>query len=400
MGYVYSRQVYVLMNKNLWLLILSQIFAFTAAPVTVFLSGIIGSQFSPIKSLATMPMALSIVGIAIFAIFAAKVMSVIGRRAGFIFASVGSSLSSLLAAYSIIIESFILFNFACFLLGAGVAFSHQYRFAAVETVKKDMAPKAISIILLAGIGSAFIGPNVANITKEILAEHLYAGSYIALAALTLTSTIFLLFYKDGHKRNHVNKKISRSYLELISQPRFLQALVASAFAYAVMSFLMTATPISMHVMEKISLTKTGLVIQLHIAAMFLPSLITGNLIKKFGHSKIMYVGVILFSVTILTSLFEQNFFNYLIALIFLGFGWNFLFISGTSLLVLSYREEEKFKAQGFNDLIVYSVQAVASLSAGIFISLTSWKTMNLVCVVFLIIIIISTLRADFVDKKR
>ena len=167
-----------------------------------------------------------------------------------------------------------------------------------------------------------------------------------------------------------------------------------------MSFLMTATPISMHVMEKISLTKTGLVIQLHIAAMFLPSLITGNLIKKFGHSKIMYVGVILFSVTILTSLFEQNFFNYLIALIFLGFGWNFLFISGTSLLVLSYREEEKFKAQGFNDLIVYSVQAVASLSAGIFISLTSWKTMNLVCVVFLIIIIISTLRADFVDKKR
>ena len=400
MGYVYSRQVHVLMNKNLWLLILSQIFAFTAAPVTVFLSGIIGSQFSPIKLLATLPMALSIVGIAIFAIFAAKVMSAIGRRAGFIFASVGSSLSAMLASYSIIIESFILFNLANFLLGAGVAFSHQYRFAAVETVSKDMAPKAISIILLAGIGSAFIGPNVANITKEILAEHLYAGSYIALAALTLTSTIFLLFYKDGHKRNHVNKKISRSYLELISQPRFLQALVASAFAYAVMSFLMTATPISMHVMEKISLTKTGLVIQLHIAAMFLPSLITGNLIKKFGHSKIMYVGVILFSVTILTSLFEQNFFNYLIALIFLGFGWNFLFISGTSLLVLSYREEEKFKAQGFNDLIVYSVQAVASLSAGIFISLTSWKTMNLVCVVFLIIVIISTLRADFVDKKR
>ena len=387
------------MNKNLWLLILSQIFAFTAAPVTVFLSGIIGSQFSPIKSLATLPMALSIVGIAIFAIFAAKVMSIIGRRAGFIFASILSSLSSLLAAYSIIIESFIVFNFSCFLLGAGVAFSHQYRFAAVETVKKNMAPKAISIILLAGIGSAFIGPNLANISKEIFPEHLYAGSYIALSILTLTSTIFLFFYKDGHKPNRVNNKISRSYLELISQPRFLQALVASAFAYAVMSFLMTATPISMHVMEKINLTKTGFVIQLHIAAMFLPSLITGNLIKKFGHSKIMYSGVILFSITILSSLFEQNFINYLIALIFLGFGWNFLFISGTSLLVLSYREDEKFKAQGFNDLIVYSIQAAASLSAGIFLTLTSWKTMNLICIIFLITIILSTLRADFKERK-
>ena len=399
MGHVYGRQVYVLMNKNLWLLILSQIFAFTAAPVTVFLSGIIGSQFSPIKSLATLPMALSIVGVAMFAIFAAKVMSIIGRRAGFILASVGSSLAALMAAYSIIIESFLLFNLGCFLLGAGVAFSHQYRFAAVETVSKDMAPKAISIILLAGIGSAFIGPNLANISKEIIPEHLYAGSYIALAILTLSSTIFLLFYKDNHKPNNFVKKDTRSYFELISQPRFLQALIASAFAYAVMSFLMTATPISMHVMEKISLSKTGLVIQLHIAAMFLPSLITGNLIKKFGHSKIMNAGVVLFSITILTSLFEQNFVNYLTALVFLGFGWNFLFISGTSLLVLTYKEDEKFKAQGFNDLIVYSIQAVASLSAGIFLNLTSWKTMNLICIIFLIIIVISTLRADFKEKK-
>jgi len=387
------------MNKNLWLLILSQIFAFTAAPVTVFLSGIIGSQFSPIKSLATLPMALSIVGVAIFAFFAAKIMSIIGRRAGFIFSSIGSSLSSLLAAYSIISESFILYNFSCFLLGAGVAFSHQYRFAAVETVKKDMAPKAISIILLAGIGSAFIGPNAANFSKEIISEHLYAGSYIVLAALTLTSTIFLLFYKDDHKLNNINKETSRSYLELISQPRFLQALIASAFAYAVMTFLMTATPISMHVMEKISLTKTGLVIQLHITAMFLPSLVTGNLIRKFGHSKIMYAGVFLFLITILTSLFDQNFINYLIALVFLGFGWNFLFISGTSLLVLSYRENEKFKAQGFNDLIVYSIQATASLSAGVFLTLTSWKTMNLVCIIFLVLIILSTLRADIKERR-
>ena len=387
------------MNKNLWLLILSQIFAFTAAPVTVFLSGIIGSQFSPIKSLATLPMALSIVGVAIFAIFAAKIMSIIGRRAGFILASIGSSLAALMASYSIIIESFLLFNLGCFILGAGVAFSHQYRFAAVETVNKDMAPKAISIILLAGIGSAFIGPNLANISKEIISDHLYAGSYVALAILTLSSTIFLLFYEDNHRPSNFVKKNTRSYFELIGQPRFLQALIASSFAYAVMSFLMTATPISMHVMEKISLVKTGLVIQLHIAAMFLPSLITGNLIKKFGHSKIMYSGVLLFSITILTSLFEQNFMNYLIALIFLGFGWNFLFISGTSLLVLSYKEEEKFKAQGFNDLIVYTVQAIASLSAGIFISLTSWKIMNLVCIIFLIIIIISTFRADLKQRS-
>ena len=382
------------MNKNLSLLILSQIFAFTAAPVTVFLSGIIGSKFSPIKSLATLPMALSVVGIALFAFFAAKLMSIIGRKLGFIYASIGTSLASLLTAYSIIIESFVLYNLGCFLIGGGIAFSHQYRFAAVEVVDKDYAPKAISIILLAGIGSAFIGPNIANIFKGFIPDHIYAGSYFALATLTILSTIFLFFFQEPKKPSINQYKTGRSFFELILQPRFLQALVASAFAYAVMTFLMTATPISMHLMEKISLSKTGFVIQLHIAAMFLPSLVTGNLIKRFGHSKIMYMGVLLFLVTIITSLFEQNFTNYLIALIFLGLGWNFLFISGTSLLVLCYREEEKFRAQGYNDLIVYSIQALASLSAGVFLSLTNWKTMNLICLIFLIIIILSTIRAD------
>ncbi len=382
------------MNKNLSLLILSQIFAFTAAPVTVFLSGIIGSKFSPIKSLATLPMALSVVGIALFAFFAAKLMSLIGRKLGFIYASIGTSLASLLTAYSIIVESFVLYNLGCFLIGGGIAFSHQYRFAAVEVVDKDYAPKAISIILLAGIGSAFIGPNIVNISKGLISNHMYAGSYFALAALSISSTIFLFFFQEPIKTSNNQNKTGRSFFELMSQPRFLQALLASAFAYAVMTFLMTATPISMHLMEKISLSKTGFVIQLHIAAMFLPSLVTGNLIKKFGHSKIMYMGVLLFLVTIITSLFEQNFTNYLIALIFLGLGWNFLFISGTSLLVLCYREEEKFRAQGYNDLIVYTIQATASLSAGVFLSLTSWKTMNLICLIFLIIITLSTIRAD------
>ena len=85
------------MNKNLIVLTLSQIFSFTAAPVTVFLSGIIGSQISPIKSLSTLPMSVSVVGIAIGAVIASKVMSITGRKTGFIIASVGNSIVSLLS---------------------------------------------------------------------------------------------------------------------------------------------------------------------------------------------------------------------------------------------------------------------------------------------------------------
>ena len=384
------------MNRNLSLLISSQVFGFTAANVTVFLSGIIGSQLSAIKSLATFPPSIYVVGIAISTIFAAKVMSIIGRRLGFVLASIGSSLACLLAAYSIFINSFIIFSFSCFLLGTGMAFIHQYRFAAAETVEKDKAPKAVSMLLLAGIVSAFIGITLANKTKDLISDHVYVGSYIALACLTIMPAIFLSFYKNSKITNNNNSTNTnvRTYKEFISDPKFLQAMVAATFGYVVMAFLMTATPISMHYVHKLSVDKVGLVIQFHVLGMFLPSLFTGNLIKRFGFSNIMYMGVFFYALTISLSLFEPTFINYFASLIFLGIGWNFLYISGTSLLVTTYNEQEKFKAQGFNDLIVFSATAIGSLSAGILISLLSWKIVNFMCIPFLIIILFVILRAD------
>ena len=384
------------MNRNLSLLVSSQVFAFTAATVTVFISGIIGSQLTPIKTLSTLPPSIYVVGTAAATIFAAKIMSIIGRRLGFVFSSVAGSIACLIGAYSIMIESFFIFCIAKFILGATMAFTHQYRFAAAESVEKDKAPKAISSLLLAGIVAAFLGISLSNYTKNFVSDYLYVGSYLTLAILTLIPSFLLFFFRDtkevSFESNEENK--SRNYLEFFSDPKFLQAITSAAFAYAVMSFLMTATPISMHIVHHLSLEKTGIVLQFHVLAMFLPSLFTGNLIKKFGYSYMMYAGVLFYILTILMSFFEPSFLNYFISLIFLGIGWNFLFISGTSLLVTTYKPEEKFKAQGFNDLLVFSSMAIASLSAGVLISLASWKTVNLFCIPFLILIVLSIINAD------
>jgi MFS family permease len=388
------------MNKNLWIITASQIFSFTPAPVNVFLSGIIGSTLSPVKFLQTAPTTLMIVGVAIFSFFAAKIMSKIGRKAGFLYAALFSTLSVLLAAYAVWDKNFYLFCLACFFIGNGMSFTHQYRFAAAECVKKSFIPKALSIIMLASIFSALLGPNIANFNKDLINGHLFVGSYLSLAVLTFIPILFLSFYSPKAEPGSVKEYQGRSYFELISQPRFLQAVASAAFAYAVMSFLMTATPINMHVIEHYSLNKTGIVIQLHIISMFLPSLITGNLLRKFGHSKIIYAGVSFFVLTILLSFLQPSFFNYLFSLVFLGIGWNFLYLSGTGLLVLSYRKEEKFKAQGFNDILVFSTQALASLSAGYMLSMTSWKTMNLVVIPFLILIVLTSIRADLSEDNK
>jgi len=387
------------MNRNLSLLVLSQVFSFTAATVTVFISGIIGSQLSPIKTLSTLPPSIYVVGTAAATIIAAKIMSIIGRRLGFVLASVVGSISCLIGAYAIMVENFYIFCFAKFLLGATMAFTHQYRFAAAESVEKEKAPKAISSLLLAGIVAAFLGISLSNYTKSFVSDYLYVGSYLTLAILTIIPSFLLFFFKDIREVSIAsNENIkSRNYLEFLSDPKFLQAITSAAFAYAVMSFLMTATPISMHIVHQLSLEKTGIVLQFHVLAMFLPSLVTGNLIKKFGYSNMMYLGVVFYILTILLSFFEPSFLNYFISLIFLGIGWNFLFISGTSLLVTTYKPDEKFKAQGFNDLLVFSSMALASLLAGILISIVSWKTVNLFCIPFLILIILSIVNAD---KKR
>jgi MFS family permease len=166
-----------------------------------------------------------------------------------------------------------------------------------------------------------------------------------------------------------------------------------------MSFLMTATPISMYKMHGFTLGSTSIVIQSHIIGMFLPSLITGSLIKKYGHSTIIYSGAIIYLLCIFLSFYEQTFLNYLIALVLLGIGWNFLFIGGTSLLVLCYTSSEKFKVQGFNDVLVFSIQAIASLTAGYSILNFSWNEINLACIPMVVLIILVSIKADIYKKN-
>ncbi len=387
-------------NRNLILLFLSQIFSFTAAPITVFLSGIIGSTMINSKSLVTLPTALMIVGTSLGSLFASFLMSKIGRKLGFMCATIITSLSALLAAFSVTNNYFVFYCFSNLFIGIGFAFTAQYRFAAAESVSNKNIPTAISIILFGSMIGALIGPNVATYTKDIVSNSIYTGSYLFLAILTIIPFFLLFFYKNENiiiKKEQFYNKEPRSYIKLLSQPKFTQAVFSAGIGYVTMTFLMTATPISMHIVDGISIDKTSFVIQMHILGMFLPSLFTGNLIKKHGHSKIMYLGILILFLCILLNFIDQSFYNYLFALILLGIGWNFLFISGTSLLMLSYEPHEKFKSQGLNDFIVFSTQATGALSAGFLLNLYNWKVINLLCIPLLIMVFLVIYRSN--NKK-
>ncbi len=390
-------------NKNLALLFLSQIFSFTAAPITVFLSGIIGSSMTNSKSLVTLPTALMIVGTSLGSLFASFLMSKIGRKFGFMAGTIITSMAGLLAAYSVTNNLFSYYCISNLLIGIGFAFTAQYRFAAAESVSKKFIPSAISIILFGSMIGALIGPNVATYTKDLIVSNVYAGSYLFLSILTIIPFFFLIFYKNEKQiidyKNDI-KKIPRSFYNLLSQPKFTQAVFSAGIGYVTMTFLMTATPISMHIIDGISIDKTSFVIQMHILGMFMPSIFTGNLIKKYGHSKIMYFGILILLLCIFLNFIDQNFYNYLFALILLGIGWNFLFISGTSLLILSYEPHEKFKSQGLNDFIVFTTQATGALSAGFLLNLFNWQTINLICIPTLVLVSLVIYKSDKFMKNN
>ena len=98
-----------MLNRNLIILIFSQIFSFTVAPVTVLLSGIIASGMIDIKYIATLPTALTVVGTAIGSVFASYLMSIKGRKFGFIFSSLMSSFAALLASFAVFNDYFIIY---------------------------------------------------------------------------------------------------------------------------------------------------------------------------------------------------------------------------------------------------------------------------------------------------
>ena len=381
-------------NKNFIVICLSSMIAAFPPMIVVLLGGIITSKIMLKDSLATLPMTLMIIGIALSAPIASKLMSIWGRKKGFIFSSFLSTFALLLCSLSIYNQNFIIFALGNFLIGSSQAFSNQYRFAASESVSKEYIPRSISIILLLGIISALLSTNLSEYFKDYFPDYLFLGSYIFLSITAIIPIFILLFYEDNENIKNESKFQFKTIVSLLKNIKILQSIISAGFGYFIMAIIMTATPLHMHLVNNFTLFQTSIVIQFHVIGMFLPSLFSGDLVKKFGNTNIIYSGVIILFMSIIINTSFDFYYSYLVGLILLGIGWNFLFVSGSSLLVVSYEEKDKFTAQGLNDFIVFSTQGIGALSAGFLLYYSNWKILNILCIPLLIIVIFVSFRAS------
>ena len=121
----------------------------------------------------------------------------------------------------------------------------------------------------------------------------------------------------------------------------------------------------------------AIVLEWHVLGMFVPSFFTGHLIKRFGVLPVMAAGVVLMVVCVLIALSGVALMQFVLALLLLGVGWNFLYIGGSTLLTEAYLPDEKNKAQGAMDFCVFSCVAASSFASGVLITQQGWTWINL-----------------------
>lgn len=366
-------------RRNVFLLTAAQAILGSAGPLSFSVGALAGYQLlGADKSLATAPLTGFNIGVAFGAVAVALAARFLGRKAGFILGALLCSTGGALAAVALFRTDFWLFALGLMLIGLAGGFTQKIRFAAADASPSFYKPKAISWILAGGVVSAVVGPQLAIFGKDVLAPVTFAGTFIALVPLGLIAAAILCFLKLPELKQAVSSAPARPLFEIIATRRFITGMICGIGSYALMTFMMTGAPLAMVVGCGFPSELATLGIQWHVLAMFGPSFFTGILITRFGAEKVVAAGLVILMACAVVAHMGVELWNFWLALILLGAGWNFGFIGATSIVSSSYKPHEADKVQGFHDIVLFGTVALSSFSSGKVFTAWGWSVMNLV----------------------
>ena len=367
-------------KRNVMLLAAAQAGLLASTMTVVSFAGLAGKSLTSTPELATLPVSLSIATAALVTAPMSMLMQRIGRRKGFMLGALFGILGMGVAVTATMTGSFVLFCLGTMLLGPFHASGQYYRFAAIESVPDGRSASAVSLVLMGSVVAALAMPGLTDYASGIFGESAFAGIFLngmLLVALTLLP-LSQLKSSNGQDQTDDGEEDTappRSLWQIARQPGYIVAVVNGMGAYAMMSFVMTATPLAMQAHHYSIVTSTE-VIRSHVLAMFLPGLISGRLIDKFGPLPVIFAGHLCFAIAFLVALSGTSELYFTVSLILLGIGWNFGFVGGTSMLAKTYRPAEASKAQGLNEVFVYVLYATASAASGLVLIRWGWQTVQ------------------------
>lgn len=376
------------------ILAVSNLFFTCAVSVDLTIATLVGYQMAPSDELATVPFALITVAGAFSSLFAASMIGRGNEKLAFILGSVCGTAGGLLSFLAVLKGSFLLFCTGCFLVGVYQAFSQYYRLVAADHSPPEVKGQSISLVMIGGVVAAILGPLLTIIARDVPGLPRFAGVYLVVAMLGILSALNLALFLDREKKDPPapdsaapppGSPTSRQLMKRADYRTAWLHLVVGSF---VMLFLMTAAPLS--VTHHHSMNEGALVIQLHLLGMYVPSLFTGLLIRKVGITSLLYTGIALNISAIAVNLSGETMLAYSLSLLLVGIGWNFMFVGGSTLLSLSYREHERKKAQGLAETSRFIFSAIATSGAGVMLAVVGWKPLGLMMLPVLLICLVST----------
>ncbi|WP_414650879.1 MFS transporter [Eoetvoesiella sp.] len=357
-------------SGNIWRLSIAQALAGANSVVVYATGAIVGDMLAPSPMLATLPISIFVVGMAVCTLPAGAVARRHGRRTAFLAGTGAGVLAGLVAMLAVVMGWFWLFCLATFFGGAYAAVVLSFRFAAADGVAPDRRARALSLVMAGGVVAGVVGPQLVTWTMNLWPPYMFAATFLAQGAVAAVSAFILLGVRLPMP-SPADLAGGRPLAMIARQPRFIAAVISGAVAYLLMNFLMTAAPLAMHMCGH-SQESANVGLQWHVIAMFGPSFFTGSLIKRFGAGRVATVGLLLTGLSAAVGLAGIDIAHFWATLILLGLGWNFGFLGASALVLECHRPEEKTRVQSLNDFIVFGLMALGSFSSGGLLSAYGW----------------------------
>lgn len=377
-------------RRNVTVLVLAQAILGAQLPMIFVVGGLAGSQLASNPCLATLPISFIVFGSMTTAPWISPLMQRNGRQFGFFLGAFAGAVGAAVSAYGLYIGSFAVLLAGSYLTGIYMSAQGFYRFAATDTTSDAFRPKAISYVMAGGLLSAIVGPQLNKVVSDAFVIP-FLGTYLAIIVLNLVGMLLFLWLdlpKGSRATPSTTPVATRSRLELLREPRILVAVICAMVSYALMNLVMTSTPLAV-VGCGFTTDNANDIVSAHVLAMFAPSFVTGHLIARFGVERIIGAGLVILAAAGIVALSGVALGNFFVALVLLGFGWNFGFIGATTMLAGAHRPEERGAVQGLNDMIVFGMVTVASLASGGLMNcsggtpIEGWNAVNLAMIPFL-----------------
>jgi MFS family permease len=360
------------MYQNAMLLGLCQFLFMASVAVGLSFTGIVGEKMASSTALSTLPFLTMTATTALLTLYLPKIFARWGYKRAFVIGTLLGSLGGLLAAAGVYWNSFFLFCASGILIGCYQASALYYRFAAADSVSAEYKSKAIAWVLNGGILAALIGPLLGKYSLHLFPQD-YLGSYVLVACLALVVLPFIGLTKLP-PRNIISSEHTVTVWQLIRYPRAIAEILLSAGGYAMMMMVMLASPLAMnhcgyHASDAAS------VIQWHLLGMFAPSLITGNLINRFGSLIVGVAGCLILIGGCVMAISGIALTNFHWGLMLVGVGWNFMYMAGTTLIMQWSDLALRSRLQSVNEFITFAIMTITAGGTGWLYQLLGWQSL-------------------------